>query len=231
MPFAGQYWLHGDQLDWNPLRGMADATECRELYKNVWVPADGGRSAVRIEDDGVTWWGSERKDAYDWPTVRRALGYGLSLESGARGVLTTAEVNWLFDDHSLRHERELRMPVERLPLLKLLASATKNAAPQFRKAPLLYVYIKAEPLPDWFRVMPGSVEADVVDGGCTDSPNLLEPRVEVRLDARLLFGMLTRLYNANSVRIGSLARFRDVPAGFDQARYDLFGQFWDSLRV
>ena len=77
--------------------------------------------------------------------------------------------------------------------------------------------------------MPGSSGIAVTTD--YESVNRFHPRVEVILDARYLFGMLTRLYNANSVRIGSLCQFKCVPNVYDKELDDLFGEFWDSLRV
>jgi hypothetical protein len=215
VPFAGQYWLHSYLVTLNPLRGMADATECIGLeYQpdaggGLWVPADGGQSTLTIEDNGTTSWNSERRKPYDWPTVRKYL-----------------QAHYPGHDLPYRYEREIRMPLERLPLLKLLESAAKNAAPQFSGALPLVICIKTQQ-PSWYclRVGSGSVREQ-------EDVSTIAPRYEVYLDARYLFGMLTRLYNANSVRIGSLTRFRVVPQEpFDMKLYDLFGDYWDSLRV
>jgi UDP-MurNAc hydroxylase len=217
VPFAGQYWLHGEQLDLNPLRGMADATECDVLWKSVWVPADGGKATLTIHDDGIITAEGTRIKPYDWPTVRKALD-----RTGE--PMTAAAMNAQYEDHRYRYEREIQVPVERLPLLKLLESAARNAAPQFKDKPTLHIYIKTQ-LPQWFHLITTSSYA----GECEQPWEV--PRTEVYIDARSLFSVLTRLANGNSARIGSLVRFRDVPAEYDEARYDLFGQYWDSLRV
>lgn len=212
VPFAGQYWLHGPQLDLNPLRGMADAVECVPLWKHVWVPNDGGQSVLHLRPDGGWTNNGARGKPYDWPTVRNWLEHE---DADQEGPL-------------YRYEQEIQVPVERLPLLKLLQSAVRNASKQFARSDghYLNLYIKAEPLLQWFHIV-----TDLRGVTEVQEPHK-EPRYEVTLDARYLFGMLTRLYNANNVRIGSLARFKVVPQEpFDEKLYDLFGQYWDSLRV
>lgn len=216
VPFAGQYWLHGPQLDLNPLRGMADATEvvpiANELEQVVWIPADGGQSTYDLETRTAN---SCRRNPYDWSTVRQWLIAGHPRSIYMEGV-----------HEPYRYEREIQVPVERLPLLKLLESAVANAWLEFEHRPKLHVCIKTQ-LPQWFVLR--TTELPVEERQTVDD---LEPRYEVRLDARYLFGGLTRLYNMNNIRIGSLARFKVVPAEpFDEQLYDLFGDFWDSLRV
>jgi hypothetical protein len=229
VPFAGQYWLHGPQIDLNPLRGMADATECRGLEylpgagEGLWVPADGGESTLTVEHNGTTWWNTERTQPYDWPTVREALRRDVP--------------DYIWDEQGLtqvpayyRYEQEIHVPVERLPLLKLLHSAARNAAKEFDGAPTLYVCIKTQ-LPQWFFLKVGTGwimegEEEVI------TQRRLRPRYEVHVDARYLFGGLTRLYNMNNIRIGSLATFKVVPMEpFNERLYDLFGAWWDALRV
>jgi hypothetical protein len=225
VPFAGQYWLHGPQIDLNPLRGMADATECRGLEylpgagEGLWVPADGGESTLTVETNGTTWWNTERTTPYDWPTVREAL------RQKDANDLMERDWQWLY-----RYEQEIKTPVERLPLLKLLHSAARNAAKEFDGAPTLYVCIKTQ-LPQWFFLKVGTGwimegEEEVI------TQRRLRPRYEVHVDARYLFGGLTRLYNMNNIRIGSLATFKVVPMEpFNERLYDLFGAWWDALRV
>ena len=200
--FAGQYALYRENLDLNPLRGMADAVECRKLHERVWVPADGGQSVL---DVGTLEWNTERTQAYDWPTMRADL-----MKMG---------------DVLYRYEREIHVPIARLPLLKLLQTAAAKAQPWFRDRPEMWLAIKTQQHDGWLEVCTRGGGVKLVDR-CEWTP-----RVEVTLDARYLFGMLTRLYNANSVRIGSLCQFKCVPNVYDKATDDLFGEFWDSLRV
>lgn len=211
VPFAGQYWLHGDQLNLNNLRGMADATECYPLWKHVWVPSDGGDATLTLENQEEWRISGIRDNPYEWPIVRTEIQhFALSTFEQSIG--------------RYRYEREIQVPVERLPLLKLLQSAVQNAYPQFKDRPALHVFIKTQ-LPQWFHIITHSQYA-----GLCGQP-WESPRVEVYLDARYLFSMLTRLANANSVRIGSLCRFKVVPAEYDKELDDLFGEYWDSLRV
>jgi len=216
VPFAGQYWLHGPQLYLNPLRGMADATECVPLWKHVWVPADGGQSTLTIKNAEEWDISSYRTEPYDWPTVQRALDY--------MHILTMDEHQYRAP--ALRYEREIQVPIERLPLLKLLQSAAKRSERRFRPQPTLYVCLKPTGFDKWFVLSTASgkvTEEDDVDG--------FAPRYEITMDARYLFGCLVRLYNWNSARIGSLMRYRAVPGAFDSARYDLLGDYLDALRV
>jgi len=224
VPFAGAYYTHGEQLDLNPLRGMADATECKGLEYlpvnagcGLWVPADGGQSTLTVEDNGTTWWNSERIEPYDWPTVRQALDH--------MHVLTMDEAQYRAPAY--RYEREIYVPIARLPLLKLLQSAVRRSSKRFRQQPSLFICILPTGADRWLVCNTSServTEETNIDG--------FEPRYEVRLDPRALFSMLTRLANANSLRIGSICRFRVVPMDpFNELLYDLFGDWWDSLRV
>jgi UDP-MurNAc hydroxylase len=227
IPFAGQYWTHGPNLDLNPLRGMADATECKGLEylpvnagEGLWVPADGGQSVLTVEENGTTWWNSERKEPYDWPTVREKLQDMHALIWSPHLPRASA----------YRYEREIHVPVARLPLLKLLQSAAPKAHQHVAGRGRLWVCVHTTDDPSrWFLLQthePTVTETDYA-AVCT-----VEPRYEVRLDPRALFSMLTRLANANSLRIGSICRFRVVPMEpFNELLYDLFGDWWDSLRV
>lgn len=227
VPFAGQYWLHGEQLNLNQLRGMADATECKALWPNVWVPADGGKAVLTVgenvlgDTDPNQWiMNGLRSVPYDWPTVRNALE-----------CYDRTEIYNPTQGHLKRYEREILIPIERLPLLKLLQSAVMNAYKQFglaskwRRDQFIHIYVKTQ-LSDWFHIQTNRMSVEFSEHGGKE-----EPRVEVFIDARYLYGMLTRLYNANSVRIGSLCRFKVVPAEYDKENDDLFGEYWDSLRV
>ena len=225
VPFAGQYWLHGPQLDLNHSRGMADATECVPLWKHVWVPADGGQSTLTVKNAEEWEISSYREEPYDWPTVRRALH---EADWYAQYPYTPYEGRYSNDIPGLfyRYEREIQVPIERLPLLKLLQSAAKRSEKRFRPQPTLYVCLKPTGFDKWFVLSTASgkvTEEDDVDG--------FAPRYEITMDARYLFGCLVRLYNWNSARIGSLMRYRAVPGAFDSARYDLLGDYLDALRV
>lgn len=225
VPFAGQYWLHGPQLDLNPQRGMADATECHPYWSNIWVPADGGQSILTLKNNEEWDINSYRDDPYDWPTVRKALH---EADWHEQYPYTPYENRYSNDIPGpfYRYEREIQVPVARLPLLKLLQSAAKHSERRFRPQPTLWICIKPNGSDTWFVMTTASgkvTEETKIDG--------LTPRYEVTMDARFLFGCLTRLYNWNSARIGSLVRFRAVPGEFVSPRYDLFGDYLDSLRV
>jgi hypothetical protein len=205
VPFAGAYYTHREQLDLNPVRGMADATECRGLWPVIWIPNDGGKAELNCET--LTANSDNRTDPYDWPTIRAELA--------AR------------PDIPYRYEREIYVPIARLPLLKLLQSAVRRSSKRFRQQPSLFICILPTGADRWLVCNTSServTEETNIDG--------FEPRYEVRLDPRALFSMLTRLANANSLRIGSICRFRVVPMDpFNELLYDLFGDWWDSLRV
>lgn len=202
MPFAGKYYLTGPLARLNRHRGLADAVEvlalpCGDISV---VLADGGEATLDLASLS--------------PSAVRTVPYRTEDIDAYIKALPFAGYDY---------EREIR-PLDRpLPIVPLLRVALERARRN---------YVIEDPY--WFGIRPrgwatyavfnvagpGGIE---VRGSVAD----LEPRCEILIDERYLFGLLTRMYHWNNAAVGSQYRCRRVP---DVFRRDVFG-FLDHLQV
>ena len=193
VPFAGKYWLGGPLSALNAMRGIPDAVEAasREPHVSV-VLDDGGHAFVDLRTlDGS----AIRKDPYDERDVEHYLR---SLDFGG------------YD-----YERELTPADGRpLPLLPAFHAAYAKALRRTRADSTFWFCISTRPGAFYcFDIAEDSgvtVRNDVSD---------LEPRCEIAIDERYLFGLLTRLYHWNNAEIGSHYRARRVPDVYRRDAY------------
>jgi hypothetical protein len=204
MPFAGKYWLCGTLAPLNRHRGVADAMEVKARHAdNVVVLADGGGATY---DLGTQTASAERTDPYDPDAVDAYLA--------------------ALPDTTLHYERELRpLPGHALPLAPLLATAKRRARSRI-----------APDDPYWLILRPSEGGVFIFNLADDDAPKItapstsfesLTPRLEIEIDARLLFGLLTRLYHWNNAEIGSHYRSTRVPGDYLPHVY----RFLDYLQV
>ena len=198
LPFAGKYWLGGPLAALNPLRGVPDAVEVlRRFPEQTIVLADGGRAELELDSMTAS---AIRDEPYSEQRICEHLA----------GI----------DFRGYAYEREIQPVDERLlPIVPLLSAAVQKAR-QFSQVDGAYWFCFKLPDREQFLVVnvargseePVRVEADV---------SRLEPRCEVFIDHRYMFGLLTRLYHWNNAAIGSQYRCRRVPNTFKREVFNV----------
>ncbi len=187
MPFAGKYYLGGPLSSLNEIRGIADATEVLSRHGDIsFVLADGGKAYFELDDLSVH--GGTRVRAYDYQDIRHYLA-GMSFKG--------------YD-----YEKEI-VPLEgrSLPLLPLIQKAYVNA-----------IHRRAVEEPIWICIKPSTWDRYLTFDASSDSGvkvmedvSSLNPRHEIFIDQRYLFGLMTHLYHWDNAAIGSHFRVRRVP--------------------
>lgn len=190
IPFAGKYLLGGKNAILNDHRGVADPVEILDIDDK----------AVVLSDDG------------GWIDTKNFKASAVRLKR--------------YDDKELAERideiKEIKMNYERLiavdeiwqlPLKRLLISAAKNAV------------IKSECETDYFfciRLLNDEIaviNANRLNGGVVfmnSSKDLPEPRTEIFIDMRYLFGLLTHVYHWNNAEVGSQFHSRRYPNVFNR---------------
>ncbi|MGH7087698.1 MAG: MBL fold metallo-hydrolase [Stellaceae bacterium] len=205
MPFAGKYYLGGALAPLNPYRGIPDAVELIARHGDrVMVLADGGKAYYDVERSIAS---ASRTEPYDQAAIERHLR-----TVGAGG----------FD-----YEREVApYPDHPLPILPLLAAAKSRARTKVKLADPYWLVIRPEMGEKSFALnladdrAPSAFPPDACFAH-------LEPRLEMTIDDRYLFGLLSRLYHWNNAEIGSHYRSLRVPETYRPAVY----QFLNMLQV
>ena len=194
VPFAGQYFLGGPLMVLNARRGVADAVEAAQTRPDRSVVlADGGHSFIDVE----TLIPSETRD-----TV-----YAQEEVEGHLRSLPFCGYDY---------EREI-VPLggRSLPIRPLLALAYSRAVAHGCTAEPFWFCLSTDP----GHHLCFNTAEDLGVVARTDVQDL-EPRCEVAIDERYLFGLLTRLYHWNNAEIGSHYRSTRVP---DVHRRDAYG--------
>jgi hypothetical protein len=205
LPFAGQYWLGGPLAALNPYRGMPDAiAAAAEVGSGGVVLADGGHAFFDLDTMKAS---SVRTEPYDTAAVDH--------------YLATLE----FPGYA--YERELRFDANRsLPLIPLLNAALRRARERFPIVDPCWVCLGARRRGD-FLCFDVAGSDDVSTFKDQSALEHLTPRIELFIDDRYLFGLLTRLYHWNNASIGSQYHYKRIPNEF---RRDIFN-FLDYLQV
>jgi UDP-MurNAc hydroxylase len=202
MPFAGKYFLAGPLSILNPYRGVPDATIVLENHPEVSVVlADGGNSFFDLKTLTAT---SQRYKPYEW-----------------------AEISEYLDSLSFTgydYEREI-CPVEsrRLPILPLINSAYTKAISYSRLQEDFWLCFKTSNSDKYVscNIMMGSDSGVVLAHNVAD----LNPRCEILIDERYLFGLLTRLYHWNNAEVGSQYRVKRVPDVYNAEVFNFLHRF------
>lgn len=205
MPFAGKYWLGGPLRRLNRHRGVPDAVEAKAAHGDrVVVLADGGRAVYDLDTGKAS---AERLAPYDPAAVDAYLA----------GV----------DFRGYDYERELApLPDRTLPILPLLTAAKRRARGRIRIDDSYWLVVRPDSGRHAFKLNLSDDAPPTIHP--RDEPfEALTPRLEVMLDERYLFGLLSRLYHWNNAEVGSLYRSRRVPLDY---RSDVY-RFLDSLQV
>jgi UDP-MurNAc hydroxylase len=186
IPFAGQYWLGGPLSRLNNLRGVPDATEAAAIFPDrAVVLADGGKAFIDLDTLEAS---ATRVSPYDEQVVSRYLAS--------------------LDFKGYDYEQELRLlPGHMLPLVPLLGGAYRNALSKAMLSEDYWLCIKCHQMEDFFVLNLSRDEGLKRLRDCEE----LQPRSELFMDPRYLFGLLTRLYHWNNAQIGSQFTCRRVP--------------------
>jgi UDP-MurNAc hydroxylase len=191
IPFAGQYLLGGALVTLSPYRGVSDATEILEIDRNAVVLADDGGelSTVDLRTDAV------RTRRYPDIDVRRR-------EEEIAGKQMDYERLFCKDE------------IYQLPIKRLLASAAKRASKESECDSDYFFIIR---LPDQelaiINAKRSSAEPIVF---APANASLPEPRSELDIDPRYLFGLLAGIYHWNNAEVGSQYRTRRTPNTFNR---------------
>ena len=189
IPFAGKYLLGGKLSAMNDFRGVADPVEVLEFDEYAVVLADAGGF---ITTDTLIAQGT-RTEAYSRDLVRRRQ----------------AEIS----ANPLAYEQVLSsLPLEAVPMRRLLKNALKNAVARSECDQDYYYLIK------W-----SETDQVLINARRTSSPDFLpvtaelpEPRSEISIDYRYLFGLLTHLFHWNNAEVGSQFQTRRIPDVFSR---------------
>lgn len=186
LPFAGKYLLGGHLVELNRFRGVADPTEVLAFDENAVVLADdGGEISTADFKPSRT-----RTEPYDPADIRRR----------------EAEIRL----QPMDYERLIAADeIHQLPLKRLLLAAARRACERSECAVDYYFVID---LPnDELAILNANktAEKQVAFGRRGDA--LPEPRSEIRIDPRYLFGLLTNVYHWNNAEVGSQYQTRRVP--------------------
>lgn len=205
MPFAGKYYLGGRLAPLNRLRGVPDAVEVARQFPDAIVLADGGKATYDL--------------ATRQASACRTEPYG--------AAVIEAHLASLAGDAPFDYERELRLdPEHAFPFLPLLAAAKRRARSKVRANDPYWIVLKPEMLGRAFLFNIADDEPPAPDDGKRPL-QALQPRLEIKIDDRYLFGLLTRLYHWNNAEIGSQYRSQRVP---DAYRKDVYA-FLDMFQV
>jgi UDP-MurNAc hydroxylase len=187
IPFAGKYLLGGKLAQLNSFRGVADATEVLAI----------DNAAVVLQDNGGQISTADLK-----PTEVRVQPYREEDMQRRQEEIS----RYKFDYERLISESE----IHQLPLKRLLLAAARRAN---ERSECLSDYYFAFKLPDGgVAIVNAKRGAEVPIQFCEPAEvHHLEPRSEINIDPRYLFGLLTGVYHWNNAEIGSQFQTRRYP--------------------
>jgi len=193
IPFAGKYILGGKLAPLNAFRGVADATEVLAIDEK----------AVVLRDNGGQISTTDLK-----PTAVRVEPYpAKGIEQRLREI----------SQYKLDYERLIaESEIHQLPLKRLLVAATRKAGEQSECAQDYYFAFKVSD--DSFAVINTKKRNETPIQFCGLSEvQRFEPRSEIDIDPRYLFGLLTGVYHWNNAEVGSQYRTRRFPNQFNRS--------------
>lgn len=191
IPFAGKYILGGKLADLNDFRGVADPVEILDFDQKAIVLADNGG-----EIDTSTF----------IPTAKREKRYDESIKNKRIEYLKVMQMNY---------ERLISADeIDQLPLSRLLFSASRNAVAKSECDEDYYFCIKLPNLN--IAIINANKYAEKSIWLVNQSALLPNPRSEIIIDPRYLFGLLTNVYHWNNAEVGSQYFTRRSPNVFNR---------------
>jgi UDP-MurNAc hydroxylase len=197
IPFAGKYILGGHLSKLNNFRGIADAVEILHIDPKAIVLSDNG---------GIINTTDLRSN------MTRVHPYSTELINQRLNEISSAKMNYELYFASI--------DIDLVPFKRLLISAARNAK---YKSECNFDYYFLINLPkDEYALINANKDADVNLKFIRSKLNLPEPRSEITIDHRYLFGLLVMIFHWNNAEVGSQYLTRRVPDIFSRkAQYFL----------
>lgn len=194
LPFAGKYWLGGPLATLNRHRGIPDPVKAAaEAGAVAFVLSDGGDAIFDLDTMTAS---SVRTEPYDMAVVDQYLAK--------------------LDFPGYAYQREIRPdPGRSLPLERLLNAACRRARSDFPISSSHWICMKTRE-DEAFLCFDVAGSDDVARLDAHEITQKCNPRLEIYIDHRYLFGLLTRLYNWSNASIGSQYFCKRTPDIFDR---------------
>lgn len=191
IPFAGKYILGGKLSNLNFFRGVADPVEVLEFDKNAIVLADNdGQINTRTYKAS-----NKRTKLYEKNEIEKAIDSLKYKKMDYERLIAADEI-------------------DQLPIKRLLSMATKNALEKSEVEDDYYFCIK---LPKGeVGVINANKKLKASIKYINSEDQLPEPRSEITIDMRYLFGLITNIYHWNNAEVGSQFFTRRIPNIFNR---------------
>jgi UDP-MurNAc hydroxylase len=186
IPFAGKYLLGGKLSHLNEFRGVADPVEVLNFDMNAVILADNGG-----EIDTLNF----------LPSMKRTIPYAeLNIKNRIEEIKNI----------EMKYEKLIsKEEVYQLPLKRLLFMAARNATSKSECITDYYYCISLQD--DEFAIINAKKNSEPVIRFVKNDVTLPEPRSEIYIDPRYLFGLLTHIYHWNNAEVGSQYNTRRYP--------------------
>lgn len=183
LPFAGQYLLGGKLHHMNFSRGVADAIEVTEFDPKAIIMADGGDSQISTADLKIN---KKRNEKYPAEVYKKRID----------------EIK----NNKLRYEDFISITEEEIPFSRLLRAAYIKA---LSKSEADFDYYFCLKLTDGWHVL--NANSNKQEYHIEQDVNKLQPRSELYMDFRYLYGLLTGVFHWNNAYVGSMYDTRREP--------------------
>ena len=191
IPFAGKYLLGGKLTPLNAYRGVADATEVLAFDPRAVVLADNGGEISTVDLQ---------------PTAVRTAPYAAS-DVRQREMEISAK--------QMDYQRLIALEeTHQLPIKRLLVAATQRARRE-SECDGDYFFVFALPRGELAVVNASRSAENSIRFVPKDTP-LPQPRSEIDIDMRYLFGLLSNVYHWNNAEVGSQYNTRRIPNEFNR---------------
>lgn len=197
IPFAGKYILGGSLNVLNEYRGVADQVEVREFDSKAVILADGGDAVI----DTVSL----------IPSAERLEKYPKSMYEAR-----VEEIK----NNKLTYEHYLNIPEHEIPFTRLIKAAYRNA---LRKSEVTDDHYYCFKLFNGWHVINANPKNE--EYKFTESVDDIQPRCEIHIDYRYLFGLITGVFHWNNAYVGSNYFTVRVPDEYSRPVQDFLNFF------
>ena len=192
IPFAGKYLLGGKLAKLNTYRGVADAIEVLTIDPKALVLADDGGEINTLDLK---------------PTEVRTQRYSL------------ADIERRIDEisnYKMDYERLIdAQEIHQLPIKRLLVAAARRASEK-SECEIDYFFVISLPNNEIAIINANKIPERLITFAKNTS-DLPEPRSEIHIDPRYLFGLLANVYHWNNAEVGSQYNTRRMPNDLNRA--------------
>jgi UDP-MurNAc hydroxylase len=191
IPFAGKYILGGRLSKLNKFRGVADAVEVLEFDRKAVVLSD---NDGKIDTSEMI------------ATNIRTKPY--CIEEIEQRLIEIKDEKMIYEKYFEGIQEDM------LPLKRLLASAASNAK---KKSECNFDYYFLIHLPNDQAALINANKDSESNLKFIDSSSIMpEPRSEIKIDYRYLFGLLVTVFHWNNAEVGSQYQTRRIPDVFNR---------------